>query len=528
MAQGYLALVLHAHLPFIRHPEYESFLEESWLFEAMTETYIPLLRVFEGLAADQVPFRVTMSLSPPLMAMLRDKLLQERYLAHLSKMARLGDKEILRNHGDPRLTKVARMYRRLVHETEEWFVGKYRRDLVGAFGRLQEAGYLELATANATHGFLPILKTQPSAVRAQLRVAADVYQRTFGRPPPGFWLAECGYYPGLEEVVSDVGGRYFFVETHGILNASHRPRYGYLAPLACANGIAAFGRDPASSRQVWSANEGYPGDPWYRDFYRDIGFELDLDAIRPYLLDGHTRIFTGYKYHRITGPGDHKQIYEPERARERADVHAADFLTRQIETIRRNAPAMDRLPLIVALYDAELFGHWWFEGPQFLNYFIRKLVYDQKVVELLTPSDYLARHRAPDQATPSASSWGDQGYSGFWLNPGNDWIYRHLHDAAGRMHALAGRHQGAESGSPTHRALNQAARALLLAQSSDWPFIMKTGTAVEYAYGRIRDHLARFHWLADSVEAGSVDEGKLEALEAMDNIFPDIDYRVFV
>ena len=528
MAQGYFALVLHAHLPFVRHPEYESFWEENWLFEAITDTYIPLLRVFEGLAADGAPCRITVSLSPPLMAMLQDRLLQDRYLAHLHKMARLGDREIIRNHGSPHLAEVARMYRRLLHETEEWYVDRYGRDLVGAFARLQDAGVLEIITANATHGFLPILKTQPGAVRAQLKVAADVYRSTFGRPLPGFWLAECGYYPGLEDMVAEAGAGYFFIETHGILNAASRPRHGYLAPLDCGNGVCAFGRDPASSRQVWSSEAGYPGDPWYRDFYRDIGFDLDFEYIRPFILDGHTRVFTGFKYHRITGATDDKQPYEPARARERVDAHAADFLNRQTDAIGRFAPLMDRPPIIVALYDAELFGHWWFEGPQFLDAFIRKLVYDRSAVEMIAPSDYLARHPEPQRATPSASSWGDQGYSGFWLNPGNDWIYRHLHDAAARMQALARTHADAPAGSLRHRALAQAARALLLAQSSDWPFIMKTGTAVEYAYGRIRDHLARFYWLGDALDADAIDESKLAALEAMDNIFPDIDPKVYV
>jgi 1,4-alpha-glucan branching enzyme len=527
LARGYLSLVLHAHLPFVRHPEYESFLEETWLFEAITDSYIPLLRVFDGLAADGVPFRLTVSLSPTLITMLQDPFLQDRYQAHLGKMEALGDKEILRNHGDSRLLDAARMYRRLLHETREWYEDRYRRDLIGAFRRLQNAGFLEIATASATHGFLPILKTQPAAVPAQLAVAAQCYRRAFGRDVPGFWLPECGYYPGLEQIVAEVGGRFFFVETHGIMNASPKPRYGYLAPLGCGNGVAAFGRDPASSRLVWSAQEGYPGDPWYRDFYRDIGFDLDFEYIRPFILDGHTRVFTGFKYYRITGQTDAKEAYEPAKARERADVHAADFLRRQMDMVERCVPHMDRPPMITALFDAELFGHWWFEGPQWLDLLIRKLVYDQQTVELVTPGDYLARHGAPEQALPSASSWGENGYSEFWLNRGNDWIYRHLHGAAGRMQAMARAHVAAREGSGEARALNQAARSLLLAQASDWAFIMKTGTAVEYAEGRTRDHLARFHFLADAVERGEIDEGRLAALEAMDDIFPEIDFRIY-
>jgi 1,4-alpha-glucan branching enzyme len=344
---------------------------------------------------------------------------------------------------------------------------------------------------------------------------------------PGFWLPECGYYPGLEQEVAAAGGRYVFLETHGVLNASVRPRFGYLAPIACENGVAAFGRDPASSRQVWSTHEGYPGDPWYRDFYRDIGFDLDFEYIQPFILDGQTRIFTGFKYHRITGATDQKEPYLPDRARERADAHAADFLDRQIEMIERAAGSMDRPPLIVALYDAELFGHWWFEGPQWLDFLIRKLACDQSTVELITPSDYLMRHRQIQRADPSASSWGDRGYSAYWLNAGNDWIYRHLHVAGGRMEAAAKALRDVPEGSPAERSLNQAARSLLLAQSSDWAFIMKTGTAVGYADSRIRDHLARFHALLDAVERDAIDVAELCALETMDNIFPTIDFRVY-
>jgi 1,4-alpha-glucan branching enzyme len=525
MARGSLALVLHAHLPYVRHPEYESFLEERWLFEAIIDTYVPLIRMFESLAADGVPVRVTLSISPTLLSMLDDALLGDRFRAHLAAMTRLADAEILRTNGNPRLLEVARMYRRIMYETGETYAA-CGGDLIAAFRNLQDQGVLEIATASATHGFLPILKTSPGAVRAQLQVAAEAYRRAFHRTVPGFWLPECGYYPGVEEHVAAAGGRYVFVDTHAILNAEERPRSGYVAPLACPNGVAAFGRDPASSRQVWSANEGYPGDPWYRDFYRDIGFDLDFEIVRPYSLDGHTRIFTGFKYHRITGSGEHKELYEPARAAERLEAHAEDFVQRQAETVERFAPAMDRPPIVVALYDAELFGHWWFEGPQWLDRVIRKVARDDRL-ELATPSDDLARHPQPQQARPSASSWGEKGYSEFWLNPGNDWIYRHLHDAAARMQALASACADQPAGSPADRALRQAARSLLLAQASDWPFIMKTGTSVEYAHNRIRDNLARFHYLCDAVEAGSVDEGRLAALETMDAIFPDLDFRIY-
>ncbi len=528
MPRGYLSLVLHGHLPFVRHPEHPQFFEERWLFEAITECYVPLLQGMERLVADGIPFRLSLSLSPTLCAMLQDDLLQRRYLRHLENLLELAHKEVARTKLDPVFHKLAVFYRDLLAETARFYDGRYGRDLVKAFHRFQEEGVLELFTTSATHGYLPLLKTHPHAVRAQVQVGQESFRRTFGRPARGIWVPECAFYPGLEDVLDEAGFRYFFVDSHGLLNASVRPHYGLFAPVACPNGVAAFARDPESSRQVWSAHEGYPGDFDYRDFYRDIGFDLDLDYLAPHILDGKTRILTGLKYHRVTGKGgEEKQPYDPVRAREKAARHAAHFVECRGRQIVQQAGRMDRPPLVVSPYDAELFGHWWFEGPQFLELLVRRIAFDQDLVELATPGDYLDRHAVLQQATPSASSWGWQGYNDCWLSGDNDWIYPHLHRAAGRMTALATAFQHEPEGSLRDRLLRQAARSLLLAQASDWPFIMKCGTAVEYANKRVRDQLARFDFLCAAAEANDVEERKLRALEGMDNLFPFLDFRLY-
>jgi 1,4-alpha-glucan branching enzyme len=278
---------------------------------------------------------------------------------------------------------------------------------------------------------------------------------------------------------------------------------------------------------VWSRNEGYPGDFQYRDFYRDIGFDLDMEYIGPFILDGHTRIHTGFKYYRITGTGDHKLPYEPEQAARRIAAHADDFVMRVRRSVSahggRNSPA----PLVVSPYDAELFGHWWFEGPQWLEAVVRRMASEPDEVALTTPSVYLARNPVLQSATPTASSWGDGGYNAFWLNPGNDWVYPHLHDAARRMTAMSRQHGDAAPGTLPYRAMQQAARSLLLAQASDWAFIMKSGTAEEYAQRRTRDHLARFNYLEQCVFDGAIDERRMQALEVMDQLFPAIEPAVY-
>lgn len=527
MPRGYLSLVLHGHLPFVRHPEHEEFFEERWLFEAITECYLPLAKAFDGLQADGVPFRIALSLSPTLCAMLQDELLQQRYVRHLEKLIELATKEVARTRHEPAFHKLACFYRDWFVETARRYDGTYGRDLVKAFRRFQEQGVVELFTTSATHGYLPLLKTHPQAVRAQVLVGAESYRRTFGRAARGVWLPECAYYPGLEQVLREADFRYFLVDAHGILHANVRPHYGLFAPLACDNGLAAFGRDPESSRQVWSAEEGYPGDPDYRDFYRDIGFDRELDYIAPYILDGTTRILTGLKYHRVTGRTEDKQPYDPDRARERAAVHAGHFMFCREKQIEHHASRMDRPPMIVSPYDAELFGHWWFEGPLFIDALVRRIARAQQTVELITPGDYLDRHPVLQKSTPSASSWGWQGYNECWLSGTNEWIYPHLHRAARVMTELATRFCAEPAGSLRDRLLNQAARSLLLAQSSDWPFIMKCGTAVDYANKRVRDQLARFNFLCDAAIKNDVEEARIAALERMDNIFPFIDFRIY-
>ncbi|MDD5216533.1 MAG: DUF1957 domain-containing protein [Candidatus Omnitrophica bacterium] len=525
MEKGLLSLVLHAHLPFVRHPEHEYFLEENWLYEAITETYIPLIHMFEGLLKDHVPYRITMSLTPPLISMLKDPLLQERYIKHLDKLIELANKEIDRTRFQPAFHEVALHYYWQLTQARETFVNRYFRDLTWAFKKFQDLGHLEIITCSATHGFLPLINRTEAAVRGQIVTAVKQYEGVFGRKPLGIWLPECGYFPGVDRFLKDVGIRYFLTDTHGILHASPRPKFGVYAPIYCPSGVAAFGRDMESSKQVWSAVEGYPGDYDYREFYRDIGFDLDYEYIRPYISPDGLRINTGIKYYRITGDTDDKQPYVRAWALEKAAYHAGNFMFNREKQCEFLHDFMGRKPMIVAPYDAELFGHWWYEGPEFLNFLIRKMAFDQKTVRLVTPSDYLRIYPVNQVSTPSMSSWGWKGYAETWLSGANDWIYFHLHKATLRMTELANRFQGQNG--VVQRALNQAARELFLAQSSDWAFIMHTGTMVPYAVRRTKEHLLNFLRLYEDMMNNRLDEGWLNYLESKSNIFPHMDYRLF-
>jgi len=522
---GLLCLVLHAHLPYIRHPEHPRFLEEEWLFEAVSETYIPLLENLQGWTADGIDFRLTMTLSPTLCEMLADPLLQDRYVAHVERLIELCGREVERKQGHGPFQESAEHYLDHFQRARAGFVDRWKRDLVGAFAGYQKAGKLEIMTCAATHALLPLLH-RPEARRAQVRVAVENYRRHFGRSPRGIWLPECGYAPGIEHELTRAGLEYFFLDTHGVLFATPRPRYGVFAPVLCPGGAAAFARDVESSRQVWSAREGYPGDPNYREFYRDLGFDAAIEDIKPYLHSDGIRRSVGVKYHRITGAVElhEKDAWRPGLARARAAEHAAHFLAQRVIQARRLSALLGRPPLVVAPYDAELFGHWWYEGPVFLDHLFRRIA-ESGEIRPITPMEYLARHATLQPVQPIQSTWGHRGHNEMWLNGANDWVYPHLHEMEERMVALA--HRFEEPDTITWRALNQAARELLLAESSDWPFILSCGTAVPYAEKRFSTHLARFLALEESLLAGHVDTDRLAAMEGQDNPFSELDYGVY-
>lgn len=527
MPVGYFCLILHAHLPFVRHPEYPEFLEEDWLYEAITEVYIPLIFIFQNLHRVGAMPRVAMSISPPLCEMLADKLLRERYTRHLENLFELTKKELKRvSREAPQFLPAVQMYMEIFSISMELWNNVYQRNLINAFRELQDEGVIEIITCGATHGFLPLVSTN-QAKRAQIQVAVKNYEKHFGRRPRGIWLPECAYEEGLEELLKEAGIEYFISDTHAIIYGTPRPRYGVHAPVRCPNGVATFARDVETSQQVWSAEVGYPGDPVYREFYRDIGWELSIDYLKPHLHNDGKRRHLGLKYYRITGKTEHKEPYIPEWARQRADQHASHFLAERMrQCYELKNLYKGHTPLIVSPYDAELYGHWWFEGPQFLDFFFRKLHYDQKEIKAVTPGDYLDFDLQIQIQQPSASSWGERGYYKVWLNERTDWMYPYQHDAERKMSELARLYTNPSE--QERRILNQMARELLLAQSSDWAFQIYQGTTVEYASRRFRSHIHRFYLLAKQLENGQINEKLLSEIEMRDNIFEEIDYRVYV
>ena len=417
------------------------------------------------------------------------------------------------------------MYEQLFRQALQ-VMDKYSGDLVTPFKQFQQNGLIEVITSTATHAVLPTVN-HPEAVRAQITAAADDYNERFSRKAKGMWLPECAYDSRLPQALQLAGLKYFFMETHGVAFANPRPKAGPYAPIKAPNGLFAFGRDPQASTEVWSSKFGYPGHPDYRDFYRDIGFDEEYEYIKPFLHDDGVRRAVGLKYHKITGPQAEKAEYDPEKAAETAKLHAADFLKKRMAKADEVNAATGVKPVLVGAYDAELFGHWWFEGPQFLEQVIRLIRQERLPLQMATASEAVAACTDAQDAEPETSSWGEGGYFEPWVNKSNDWIYPKINAAAEKMVELANKHKYQDPTPLEKRALNQAARETLLAQNSDWPFLMYVNSHAGFAQKKVLEHCDNFHKLAAMLSEHKVDEAALKELEARHNIFPNINFKIF-
>jgi 1,4-alpha-glucan branching enzyme len=392
-------------------------------------------------------------------------------------------------------------------------------DLRRALRYIQSSGKVVIIPSSATHAYSPLWQLWPQALDLQIRVAMEHYSKTFGTVPAGYWLPECGFFPGLDTLLAQAGVRYFFLDAHGILNGSPRPHYGVYAPVYCAGGAAAFGRDWASHDQVWLKDRGYPGDPAYLDFDRDIGFEREIEYLSPFTRHSG-RVPTGIKYRRI-GNGRGDELYDPALAASRCDAHAEHFVLRCQERARELHQRLDRKPVLVALFDTEHFGHWWREGPRWLDLMIRKMSYDQQDIKLVTAADYLESNACHQIVAPSMSSWGYQGYSETWLMGRNHWIYPAMFEAIELLEKLIDNRLAADM--RRRAAIDQYLRELMLAQSSDWAFMMHAENAGRYPEQRVQEHLHNMLGIYDQVSQGRIEDDWIQGLKAKHNLFSSLD-----
>lgn len=555
MKQGYFTFVLHSHLPYVRKAGRWPHGEEM-IHEAFAETYIPLLNALFDLKREGVEPRLTIGLTPILLEQIADADVREHFELYLQEEIEVARADVERfdRQGEQRLKEVAEFHVRWYRQIKDAYEHRYGRDVVGAFRRLREDGNLDVITSAATHGYLPLFE-RDSSIYGQLKVGVETTRRQLGHAPYGIWLPECGYRPayyrdddgrsyykpGLEEFLAELNLLFFFTDTHVIEGGTmvgkaaddvHGP-YGGLPKRQLAiktddrpaatertalrpyfvqsTRVAVFGRDARTGTQVWSAKQGYPGDFLYREFHRK-------DPT------------SGLQYWRVTGADvdlGRKDVYDPHRALEQVDRHADHFAGLVSEIVEAYRAGHDQPALVVSAYDTELFGHWWFEGVDWLKGVLRRLAFSD-TVGLTTASDYLDRFPPDEVLALPESSWGAGGNHWTWLNSETAWLWPLIHNAERKMEQLVAHYPNADGW--RRKTLNQLARELLLLQSSDWPFLISTGQAKEYASGRFQQHLARFNHLAMIVESGhfgSDEQRFLETTASLDNPFPTIDYRVF-
>ncbi|MGE5225101.1 MAG: glycoside hydrolase family 57 protein [Omnitrophica WOR_2 bacterium] len=521
--KGYLIIVLNTHMPYVANPAVEYPEQETWLYEAVTDCYLPLIGRLSRLVQENVQFRISLSLTPCLVDMLANPLIQERCSRYLKDRVLLAEQEMKRLGSESPLFPLARMYRDRFLSLSAIYNETWNRDLVTAFKFLKASGKVDLLASAATHAYLPLWELSPRLVNLQLKVGAQQYRHYFGGQPQGIWLPECGFYPGLDALLEANGYKYCYLDAHGVLNAYPRPRYGVYAPVHCPAGVAAFGRDWMSHDLVWLKDRGYPGDAHYLNYDRDLGRELAPDALFPFTHQNKP-CETGIKYYR-NGWVWGSDIYHPESALAQCNRHASDFIARCQAEVEHLYGQLGRKPVLVALFDTEHFGHWWREGPDWLDLTIRKMAYDQNTVLLTSGRDYLTAYPTNQVAMPSMSSWGYQGYSETWLMGRNHWIYPALYDAASRFEALLQRFP--QPSGDIRLALNQYLRELMLAQSSDWAFILHQETAMEYATQKVRMALEQMKTIETMLGSAAPDHAWLRQARSDNGLFPDLDLLEF-
>ncbi len=542
MSDKSFSLVLHSHIPYVlAHGSWPHGMD--WLYEAAAETYMPLLDVFERLAGEGIPPRANVSFTPVLMEQLKDPAFVQGFEEYLTMKIAIAvrDRSTFEATGNAALRPLTDFweswYRRLLDD----FRGRYHGDIIDAFRSLQDRGQIEVLTSGATHGYFPLLARDES-VSHQVRQGRHIYRKYFGRDPRGFWIPECAYRPGyiwknpfgdgepydrlgVDEILKQEGLGYFFVDSHLLKGgeakgvyidrfpglkllwekfrsaykpADELPNDAYSAYLAHPSLVPFFARDDISGSQVWSRHMGYPGEGAYLEF--------------------HKKHFPGgMRYWRITSSDADlglKEPYDPAAVGDKLEGHAAHFVSVLEATLQGRASGS-----IVALYDTELFGHWWFEGPEWLYHVIKKLA--DSAIEPMTAGGSLDRMTPKTVISLPEGSWGKGGFHWIWLNDDTAWIWKKIYRIEAAAAALEPR-----LGQLDKRVLKQFYREKFLLESSDWPFLISTWSARDYAENRAAEHYERAltlaGWLEDGHALSPAEDALLRVFEDEDRLFEEV------
>ena len=514
-----VSFVLNGHAPFVRHPELINPSQENWFFESISETYIPLLEVFDRLDRDLIPFRIAMALSPTLCHMLTDELLIKRYLEYTDKQITFGLKELERTHGEPELNSLVKHFYERIVEKKKYFCERCENNIIKRFDHYLKKGRLEVLSTAATHAFLPFYAAYPEVIRSQFEVGMSAFRGNFGKSPQGFWLPELGWSEELDFWLRTYNFCYTIVDSHAMAFARPFAENGSFFPCRTPQGTVVFGRDFYAAEKITEITT----DPVFRNKCRDQGFELPPESVGLFLSPQGSRTSTGYKYWKS---GSSDALYNPEKALASAKNHARSFLDAVILRLKSATEQMEAPALSLCAFDADSFGRFWYEGTDFIEAFFREGIKNNEI-QFMTPSEYCCKLDTVSfqQLTPEFSSWGANGYAETWLDASNDWMYRHAIRAIGRMVEMVERFP--DNTGLKERALNQAVREVLLAIASDWSKMLYKQENADYARGHIESSLRNFTTIYEALGSNYISTEWLTHLEKKNNIFPAINYRVF-
>lgn len=544
---GYLIIFLHSHIPYVlSYGEWPHGL--VWLNEATAESYIPLLDTLYSLVQEGYSPEIVIGITPVLAEQLRDERFKNSFINYLQMKidCSLRDEEEFRNSKNYHLAEIAQMWQRFYRRIMDSFLNRYNSDIIGAFKKLQDGKFIEIITSAATHSYLPLLSHDKS-IEIQLMLGKEIYRKIFQKEPEGIWLPECGYRPagfwknsleespavfrqGIENFLKKIGIKYFVVDTHLLTGGK---TFGvYHARFQLPDGIAekfeevileksvyqayllerdiyVFVRDPKTGLQVWSGEHGYPGDFNYLEFHKK-------------------KFPGGNRYWRITGAkvdlGEKKE-YIREEAEKKIIVHTKHFLELIKNVLQENYRLTKKPGVICAPYDTELFGHWWFEGCDFLSNLIKEIA-KEKSIKMITAEKYLKINPPSVFISLPEGSWGAGGKHKMWLNSETEWSYKMIYECEKEMEENLKKSEKFKD-EISEKILNQMLRELLLLQSSDWQFVISTKTAVDYAKERINTHYHNFIQLKNILK--NYKEGKftqkdrefLEECRKKDKIFEE-------
>ncbi len=524
------ALILHCHLPWLRHAESLHCPEEDWYLDVISESILPLLEMLHRLRDESVPYKLTLAITPTVLAMMQDPLLQKRTEAHLDRNLHLALTEIERRT-HPEKRPLAQWYADHYHRLHSYYSERWNHDLIAALADLRNSGHLEIPASAATHALLPLFLKSLDVLRSQIKIGCDFYQDCFGEKSELFWLPDCAYSPALEPFLTAEGIRHIILDEHALTYSRQASEDCTYQPAQSPNGTRLTCRNVTSSHEILKLEAGLLHDTRYRQAYKMSGNDTPVNGLKIHLdARQHNRVAT-LKTLRM----DSDQLYDPQEGKKAAIQHATQlFKSRTTQFSKLKAQGILH-PSVATIYEAELFGHWRFEGIPFLEELLRQFA-KQDELELTSVAQISQPNQIETAATisPVPSSWGEGDYFENWLSQENAWIYPHLLRRAEQLQRIIAALQQNIEGLPDpladhrSRCVSQMTRELLLAQSSDWASLMRQPTTQAYATHRFEKHLENFDQVAALYSSNDESNAnRLLAIEEQNPIFPHLKWDAF-